>query len=280
MEKLEKYSSSFCAIMSIIFGYQFYDDIAQHLLLRVSFCAVLVFSAIVLLINAIQTIFFKKSKSRYLLRGMRYLCILAFVVCLSVGIIVHNIESTVKVSCYGTINGYSEFNNGDLYELVEEHYTISATIWNNSSKSIQIKPKDVVSLELIEFKPYQQLDIKNNYSISIGADGLINPIVFVYNVDTDSVLQKYENISYGLKSILNNDSFLVVEPNDISELMVHVYMKEEGSYKYRVKVNYHMNGEKYSKTISEITCICKAGPYKELTEADDSDYNRIMDEIF
>lgn len=262
MKEIEKYISIILPLLGLFIGYPFYDEIIQHPFLRLFLYVIILYSAVIETINIIQLSFLGQGKSHYSLRVLRYIYIFACIGCFFVGFIVHLQESTVIITCRSFLEGVSEFSNGDLYELTEETCSISTTITNSSSRSIQIRVQDVVSLELLEFVPYDQLDIKDNYTCSIGADGLQTPIEFVYYIDTDSTIQNCESIFYNLEYVAH-DAYYILHPNDIKELSVNMHLREEGYYKFRVSINYYEKGKKYTDILSEHECICKAGPFKK-----------------
>lgn len=273
MKEIKKLVNIFLPFLVLLFDFPFYDEIIRHPFLRVSFGVVIVYTAIIFLTN-IVLLFFCRHKSNYSLRVMWYICIVVCIVCDFAGLFVHFQESTVRISCYDSAYAISEFSNGDLYKIAEEEYRISVTITNNSSRSLQVKAKDVVSLELLEFTPYSQLDIINNYSWANGGDGLQNPLEFIYYMDTDSTLQNCESISDNFASV-TNDAFYVIPPNDIKELLICVKLKEEGYYKLRVSINTYDNGKKYTDKVFNLECICKAGPF----EKNIADYPDLFDRV-
>lgn len=273
MKEFKKLVNIFLPVLVLIFEYPFYDEIMRHPFLHVFFNIVIVYTAFILLTNIIL-LFFSRHKSNHSLSVMLNICIVACVVCGIAGFLVGLQENTVRISCYDSAYAISEFSNGDLYKIAEEEYCISVTITNNSSRSLQIKARDVVSLELLEFTPYNQLDIKNNYSWANGGDGLQNPLEFIYYMDTDSTLQNCENVLYNFETV-TNDAFYVMHPNDIKELLLCISLKEEGYYKLRVSINTYDNGKKYTDKVFNLECICKTGPF----EKNIADYPDLFDRV-
>ena len=163
------------------------------------------------------------------------------------------------ISSYGDVT----LLEGDIYNRIEHEYIFSATISNNSQRSIELKVMDAVSLELLEYIPYDQLYVQTeNYGFAGKGDSVIqHPLLYTYDMDIGATLQKaksvYEDNTFNESNeITDNQSYYVMQPNDIKEIYIYVNLKKKGYYRFKIGINYYVKGEKNSYTFPECECIC------------------------
>ena len=319
MEKFEKLSSYLVSLISALLGYQYYDTIAEHQLLKVWFYVSIFLTACMILIDVL-CINHNEKNIKSFLRGIRYACIVSFIGCFIVGVLFRIEDNKIKItgetystsgssveeSEIGTLDssavgndlpdstvsfedistissastdetvsdelgiidddseleldgllggseGFLTLSNGEWYYRISSEYGFMATISNNSQRSIEVKVKDAVSLELIEFIPYDLLDINNE---SMGGDIGLYPIVFDFDMDTSTDFQKMVSVTENGEAV-SEDVYYIVEPNEIRNLSMRVSFQDEGLYRFRFSINYYKNGAKYSYQFPESSCIFK-----------------------
>ncbi len=277
-------------------SYLYYDTISEHILLK----ACLVLSGILLLVVFFADLisFFVSNKesdfkknTRSLISRMRYLGLFLLVVCLFFGIIIYISDNKVVMSSdiYSRLKDGSEHDSTETpiifgeesilkrgniklsdessYKLAYNYLLINTSISNNSQRTITIKFRDAVTLDLIEFIPYDQLDVKSLDFNDIGAGDYYYPISFVFSANTGNVKQELEKVyddKNGLRNTpLNTNGSYEIDPNETREINIEMTLHDEGYYRFRYSISYYEKGEKKTKVFKECEFI-----YKELSWKD------------
>ena len=165
-------------------------------------------------------------------------------------------DSLLELEGYiNSSDGFFIKKDGSLnsFYRITSVYTYIATISNYSQRSIEINVKDAVTLELLEFIPYDQLDLE---VVPEGADIGFFPIIFHFGMDTNKRIQKVLRVTENDVDVDRN-VYYTVEPNEIRKLSMEVSFQEEGLYRFQFSVNYYKKGVKYTYTFPECTCVFK-----------------------
>ena len=148
-------------------------------------------------------------------------------------------------------DGFVTLSNGQWFYRIYSDYGYTATISNYSQRSIEINVKDAVTLELLEYIPYDQLEIESD---SMGGDIGFYPIVFNFDMDTTSDIQKVASVTENDEPVAD-DFYYIIEPNEIRKLSMKISFKEAGLYRFRFSINYYKKGVKYTHDFPEDACI-------------------------
>ena len=131
----------------------------------------------------------------------------------------------------------------------------SFDIQNNSEKTLYFNDNEAVEVDLIEFIPYDELNI---VSSSGGADGWNDPTEFELNMSTDLGIQYARPMVDG-KQKKANEGFLSIESNKMDRFMLRIYPEEKGYYRFIISINYIYNNEKFSYQTEEFRIVCEKG---------------------
>ena len=153
-----------------------------------------------------------------------------------------------------------ELDNGERCVLFDTaatdlvpYYTFD--IQNNSEKPLNFNDSDTVSVDLLEFIPYDELNIAWS---SGGADGWINPTEFELNLTTQIGKQFAVPFENGNPKVING-GYISIDANQMDRFMLKIFPEEKGYYRFTITLNYIYNNKKHSHTTNEYRIVCEKG---------------------
>lgn len=148
------------------------------------------------------------------------------------------------------------------------YYTFD--IQNNSEKSLYFNDGDSVSVNLLEFIPYDELNIVQS---SGGADGWNNPTEFELNMSTQIGQQIAKPFEDGSPKTLNG-GYISIDANQMDRFMLKIFPEEKGYYRFTITINYQYNNKTFTEESEVYRTVCEKG-LKELSKqrTENSDSN-------
>lgn len=142
-----------------------------------------------------------------------------------------------------------------MFSVLDPGYMprISFDIANQNNTPVFFNSNDAVTVEVLEYIPYDELVIVNETG---GADPWTDPVYWSANIDP--LVKEYSAAPNEDKySDLTGDEFLKVDFNDLSRFILLINPSEAGYYKIRVKLSYrYRNSNKtYLSKIYNYVCI-------------------------
>ena len=160
---------------------------------------------------------------------------------------------------------FIKMTNEDVYPRIsmnsfdyDNDTYFSIDLYNYSDNIIVFKDKDAVEIELLEFTPFEELEIDfiSNGEGEIGF--LEEPIELVAEITPVKKTYPALFIENNIKR-KPNGAMLKIAEDDTKTLKIHIHPQQEGLYRFRIKLNYSMKGKPESKYTKEFTLFCDEG---------------------
>lgn len=138
-------------------------------------------------------------------------------------------------------------------EAVIPHFFID--IINGNKDILTLNDDAAVGVDLLEFIPYDELDIKESWG---GADVWQEPLDFRIN------LESIEGIQYAIPVIdgemkESTGAYVKIPASDMQRLKLAVFPELKGYYRFKLVINYNQEGGKKTYESQEYHFVCTEG---------------------
>ena len=279
--RMKYYIELFLPVISIALAYPLYNGIIKEILflrflVTIDIVLVLILLAY-LLINFTYTKYVKKSVPIY---SKKILLVGAFlavmlILCLLIGVFleINNVPKTRIETDIVIADETGAKHEKELYALYGcvlddgRHCTeMSVTnddlvpifmfdITNGKKEAVLINDYDAVVVDLLEFIPYEDLNIIQH---SGGADGWKQTIAFRLDMSPELGRQAATPLIEGNEKEISGDMISLSE-NEVKRLKLKIYPEEKGFYRFKVIVNYKQGGEYKCYETEEYNYVCTKG---------------------
>ena len=128
-------------------------------------------------------------------------------------------------------------------------------ITNEKKEAIIINDYDAVVVDLLEFIPFEDLNIIQHAG---GADEWTETIAFRLNMSPVLGRQVAAPLIDGNEKEISGDMISLSE-NEVRRLTLKIYPEEKGFYRFKVIINYKQGGENKSFETKEYNFVCTTG---------------------
>ena len=154
-----------------------------------------------------------------------------------------------------------------MFSVLDPGYMprISFDIANQNNTPVFFNSNDAVTVEVLEYIPYDELVIVNETG---GADPWTDPVYWSANIDP--LAKEYSAAPNEDKySDLTGDEFLKVDSNDLSRFILLINPSEAGYYKIRVKLSYRYRNSNKTYLSKIYNYVCTQGTNEVIKRKDE-----------
>lgn len=152
----------------------------------------------------------------------------------------------------GGAGGFIRLLDGRSLYLLTASYGYSIEIINSTQRPIEFRCEDAVSVDLLEFIAYKDLEFEEPLIFS-GGDDVYYPKAFSLQLSGDLGLHK---AMMNADEKIHKDGYFTVAKDDIDKFSITTFLQDEGYYRFCYVVTYYKNGEKHTMKSPECECVC------------------------
>lgn len=138
-------------------------------------------------------------------------------------------------------------------DIVIPHFFID--IINGNKDILTLNDDDAIGVDLLEFIPYDELDIKESWG---GADVWQEPLDFRINLKNNEGIQYAAPVLDG-KMKESTGAYIRIPTYDMQRLKLAIFPELKGYYRFKLIINYNQEGVKNTYETQEYQFVCTEG---------------------
>lgn len=157
-------------------------------------------------------------------------------------------------------------------EAVIPHFFID--VINGNKDILTLNDSDAVGVDLLEFIPYDELNIKESWG---GADVWKEPLDFRINLENNEGIRYATPVIDGeMKE--STGAYVKIPANDMQRLKLAVFPELKGYYRFKLVINYNQGGGKKTYESQEYHFVCTEGLNDNSTSEEQMQMGKNTDE--